>query len=135
VVRAGAYVVLAVATALVVVVLREETMSVHHAVDPDSELHLVVEASANVAEPDLTDMVSALFLVCQLEVAGEPAAPIVDLGHGRYLLRLRPSLDRSDRQQVTGCLEDSRIDHLQAGVRSIRHIDREHPPSPLPTQG
>lgn len=129
--KAAGHVVLAVGTALVVIVLREETMSRHTPVDPHTELHVLVHASSNVADAKLPDMVTALFLMCELEVAGDPAGPVNAVGSDRFLLRLRPSLDHSDRLQLTGCLEDARIDRLQASVHWLRHVDAGPQPAPL----
>lgn len=130
--KAAGFLLLALAAALGVVLVREETMSRHTAVAAHTELHVVIDASSNLRDAPLVDMVQALFLLCELEVGGGPAAPVRHLGAGSYLLRLRPSLDRSDRLQFTGCLEDAHVDRLQTGVRSVRHVDASPPPSPLP---
>jgi hypothetical protein len=105
-----------------IIVLREATMTRHTPVDRDTEMHVVVEASSNVAGAKLPEMVGALFEMCQLEVATDPIGPPSDLGAGTFLLRMRPALDDGDRRQIVGCLEDAKIDRLQAGVREVRDV-------------
>ena len=116
----GALGVLAVVATIVV--LREAMMTRHTPVDPDTEMHLVVRASSNVAEADVGEMVAALFSGCQLEVATDPVGPPTDLGSGEFLLRIRPALDESNQRQIAGCIEDAKIDRLQAKVLSMEGV-------------
>lgn len=111
-----------VAVAAAIVVLREATMTRHTPVDRDTEMHLVVQATSNVADADLPEMVAALLVGCQLEVPTDPLGPPTDLADGAFLLRLRPALDESNQRQLAGCIEDARLDRLQARVVSMRAV-------------
>lgn len=116
---------------VVIIVMREATMTRHTPVDRNTEMHVVVQASSNVADAKLPEMVGALFEMCQLEVATDPIGPPSDLGAGSFLLRMQPTLGDSDQRQIVGCLEDAKIDRLQASVREVRHIDTGSPPTTI----
>ena len=117
--RALLVVLLVAATVGAIVALRETTMTRHTPVDADTEMELVLHASSNVEQANLTEMVGALFATCQLQVATNPLAPPTPLGNDTYLLEMSPALDESDQRQLVGCLEDAVLDRLQASVRSI----------------
>jgi hypothetical protein len=121
-------VLLAAATVAAIVALREATMTRHVAVEPRSEMELVLRASSNVEEANIDEKVGALFATCQLQVATNPTGPPARLAEDTYLLGMRPALDESDQRQLVGCLEDAVLDHLQASVLSIR--ERERPAEP-----
>jgi hypothetical protein len=98
--------------------LREATLSTHQRMDADSRVELVVRASSHRAEEgqSLQEMVEALLLTCRLEVTADIDLPIRDEGDGRFRTVLRPDLDRTDRRQLRGCIEDWTIDQLRADV-------------------
>ena len=117
----AAVAVLVVVAAVAVVAAREGTMSRHRTMPPDSTMEVVVEAERNVGYTGLEELVVALFQVCQLEVATDPVgAPARD--GDRFTFVVRPALDDTDRRQLHGCIEDARIDHLQAGVVHMRRL-------------
>ena len=104
-----------------VLALREATLSTHRAVDPDSRVELVLDASTRHREAGQTlpEMVEALVLTCRLEVSSDPIGAIRADGDGRFRAVLRPALDETNRKQLRGCLEDWTIDSLQADVVSL----------------
>jgi hypothetical protein len=111
---------------VVVVLLRQETMSVHTLGAPGSSTVVVVEASARPQRS--TTRVAALaraqIALCRTEVHDETREP--DVVHSlpwTFTFRLRPALDESDRRQLHGCLEDARVDHLQLQVVSMEDGD------------
>lgn len=120
---------LAVAVAVValaggIYALRAATMSTHTASPPGSRTEVVLDVSIRDAEPaaDRDEMAEALVLGCRLEVSAELVGGVRHLGTNRYEFSLTPALDESDRRQLHGCLEDLRIDHLQAGVEHLDNV-------------
>lgn len=111
----------AVACAIGLVVLRETTMSRHADGDPDSRTRVVLEGSTNHSGVDPSDRVLALFRLCELEVHGDLVDGGVErLGERRFSFTMAPALDRTDRRQLHGCLEDAVVDYLQAEVLEMR---------------
>ena len=119
--RAALGALLAIGLAAAVLGLRDATLSTHQPVAEGSEVVVTVRSSTHGAEPGqtLAEMTEALLLVCRLEVTSDPVATIEDLGDGRFRTVLRPGLDRSNRRQFQGCLEDQRVDHLRVDVDSM----------------
>ncbi|HET8931089.1 MAG TPA: hypothetical protein VFN21_10570 [Acidimicrobiales bacterium] len=95
--------------------LADSTQSRHDRVAPDSEIELVVQASMRREEggQSLEEMVTGKILACRFQVHSDLQGPIeaVD-AHGRFRAVLSPSMDRTDRRQFTGCLQDWSLDHL-----------------------
>lgn len=120
-------IVLAVATVAVVVgiwFLREETMSVHVATPPGSRTEVVVEAATRNAESSTSEreLTEAMVFMCHLEVNAELGDEgILEVAPHTYGFALTPALDRSDRLQLQGCLQDFAIDHVLLEVVSFRH--------------
>jgi hypothetical protein len=108
----------AVLGVLLVLSLREATLSTHEEVDPDSTIELVFDASTKGGERDQTldEMVEAQLLACRLEVSSDLAGPIVSEGDGRFRATLTPSLDETNKRQFRGCLEDWVVDHFRLDV-------------------
>jgi len=98
--------------------LREATLSTHERMDPDSRVEVVVRARTEGGEPGQTlqEQVEALFLTCRLEVTSDLAAPVREVGDGRFEAVLRPDLDETNRRQFRGCIEDWTIDHLLVDI-------------------
>jgi hypothetical protein len=119
--RAAIGVLVAAGLVAAVVGLRDATLSTHQPSPPGSEVAVVVRSSAHGAEPGqtLSELTEALLLVCRLEVTSDPTGPLEDLGHGRFRTILRPALDRSNRRQFRGCVEDWRVDQLRVDVESM----------------
>lgn len=92
----------------------------------DERRDLAVQVRAHVGrEPSglVDDMAAALMGVCRLEVnRALVAVSRIDADEFRFVLR--PTLNESDRRQLHGCLEDSRIQHLQLDVLRVESIDR-----------
>jgi hypothetical protein len=110
-----------VAGVLGVVAVRDATLSTHQPAVPGSEVELVVAARSEGAEPGQTlpELVEALLLTCRLEVPADLAGPIRDDGDGQFLVTLTPALDKTDRRQLRGCIEDWTIDQLMVDVVSF----------------
>jgi hypothetical protein len=106
-----------------VLALREATLSTHEAVDA-RQVELVVKAKTSHGEPEqtLAEMVQAQLLTCRLEVSSDMVGPIQDLGDGRFRAVLEPALDKTNRRQFRGCVEDFVVDHLQIDVVEFNDI-------------
>jgi hypothetical protein len=122
--RPGPVAVAALAIALGVLgvmALRDATLSTHQPTDPGSEVELVVRASTHRGErgQSLDEMVEALLSMCRLEVSADVEGPVHAEGDGRYRAVLQPDLDRTDRRQLRGCIEDWTIDQLRVDVVSF----------------
>ena len=108
--------------------LREATESRHVVVAADSQLEVVVDAEARQANASqsLHELTAAQVLACRLEVNGDPVSDITPLAGDptRFRFVVQPSLDRSDRRQFRGCLEDWRNDHLRVRVVEMRDLAR-----------
>ncbi len=107
-----------------VLALRAATLSTHEEVDARQTV-LVVSARTRGGEPgqNLAEMVEAQLLTCRLEVTSDLAGPIEPLGDGRFRAVLEPAMDRSNRRQFRGCVEDFITDHLQIDVLELESID------------
>jgi hypothetical protein len=86
---------------------------------------LVVSARAKGGEAgqDLAEMVEAQLLTCRLEVTSDLAGPLEPLGDGRFRAVLEPAMDRTNRRQFRGCVEDFITDHLQIDVLELEPVD------------
>lgn len=104
--------------------LRAATLSTHQLMPADSELVVTLRGTIHGGEhtQTLEERVTAVVLGCRLEVNADPAGPIEVLDDDEFRVVLRPSLDRTDRRQLRGCMEDWRIDHVQVDVTSM--VDR-----------
>jgi hypothetical protein len=104
-----------------VVAVRDATLSTHQPPVPGSEVEVVVAARSEGAEQgqSLPELVEALLLTCRLEVPADLAGPIQDDGGGQFRVTLAPALDKTDRRQLRGCIEDWTIDQLMVNVVSF----------------
>jgi hypothetical protein len=104
-----------------VMAVRDATLSTHQAAVPGSEVEIVVSARSEGAErgQTLPELVEALLLTCRLEVPADLAGPIRDDGDGQFRVTLAPALDKTDRRQLRGCIEDWTIDQLLVDVVSF----------------
>lgn len=107
-----------------VLALREATLSTHEAV-AGRQMELVVAARTAGGEPGqtLAEMVEAQLLTCRLEVTSDFAGPIETLGEGRFRAVLVPVMDKTNRRQFRGCVEDFVTDHLQIDVIDLIVVD------------
>ena len=104
-----------------VMAVRDATLSTHQPAVPGSEVEVTVSASSEGAEAgqSLPELVEALLLTCRLEVPADLASPIRDDGDGQFRVTLSPALDKTDRRQLRGCIEDWTIDQLLVNVESF----------------
>jgi hypothetical protein len=107
-----------------VLALREATLSTHQPVSA-RETELVVSARSHGAEVSQTlpELVEAQLMTCRLEVSSDFTGPIEELGDGRFRAALAPALDKTNRRQFRGCVEDFVTDHLQINVLEISNLD------------
>ena len=104
-----------------VLAVRDATLSTHQPAVPGSEVEVVVSARSEGAErgQSLPELVEALLLTCRLEVPADLTGPIHDDGDGQFRVTLSPALDKTDRRQLRGCIEDWTIDQLLVDVVSF----------------
>lgn len=113
-----------------IVLLREETMSTHVEGRPGSRTAVVIVADTTNAERSSTEreLAYALVVTCRLEVVAELTEDVLEEVRPHvYRFALTPALDESDEDQLVGCLEDMRIDHLQLEVVEIDHLSPGEP--------
>lgn len=124
-IRGGRGVVLGVVVlvlALGVVVLRETTMS--RSTPVDERLDLAVEVRAFVVrEPPgaIESTTRALVDLCRLEVNAD-LVTAARLAADEFRFVLSPTLNKSGRRQLHGCLEDARVQHLQLDVLHMQTV-------------
>lgn len=116
-----AWVVSALAVFVAIMALRSQTLSTHYAVPPESQMEVVVDADTRAGESSqsLHELAMAQVLSCRLEVqadAVDDRIEPIEGDHTRFRFLLQPSLDKTDRRQFRGCIEDWRIDHLRLRV-------------------
>jgi hypothetical protein len=106
-----------------VLALREATLSTHEAAAGRATV-MVVSAKTHGGEQGqtLAEMVEAQLLTCRLEVTSD-LGPIESLGDGRFRTELVPAMDRTNRRQFRGCVEDFVTDHLQIDVLELEGVN------------
>jgi hypothetical protein len=117
--RTGAAVAVFVVVAVLgVQQLRAATQSSHVPVASKSRVELIVDARIKGAQSGqtLAEMVTAQVLMCRLQVSSDVVGGIQSLGNGRFRAVLTPSMDRTDRRQFRGCLEDWALDYVHLDV-------------------
>ncbi len=107
-------------------ILANATMSKRTPVDEGSTMEVIMTARiSHEPQNSIGEMARTLFATCRLQV---PAVVHEEgfrrLATDRFRFVIQPSLNESDRRQLHGCLEDSRLQHLQADVIAIREISR-----------
>jgi hypothetical protein len=109
---------------IAVIALRSATLSTHEQIDARQTV-LVVSARTQGGEPgqSLAEMVEAQLLTCRLEVTSDIVGPIEALGDGQFRAVLEPAMDRTNRRQFRGCVEDFITDHLQIDVLELEATD------------
>jgi len=105
--------------------LMDATMTRHDDVEAGSRLEVELSISMHTgAEASEAEIAEALVVVCQLEVSGGGSTDDLEpMGDGNYRFVMTPGLDEADRRQLTGCLQDLRIDNVLANVVSMRQTD------------
>jgi hypothetical protein len=119
--RIAAGAALVVAVLVGIVLLRQETMSVHQPAPPGSSTRVVVTGINNApSRASVAARTRAQVALCRLEVHDETSEPVLrPLDEDTFEFGLRPALDESDRRQLHGCLEDALVDHLQLRVERM----------------
>ena len=120
---------LLVAAVVGIYALRSATMSRDTPPGVGSSLAVVLRAYT-VREPESATEQYARTLVrtCRLQVDSTLVEEgFLDVGSDVFRFVLRPALHPSDRRELHGCLEDARIEHLQADVLSIQEYDPDAP--------
>jgi hypothetical protein len=109
---------------VLVIALREATLSTHQPVPANSRIEVVVTARARGAEPGhtLDEMVEAQLLSCRFQVNSNVVGDIEQQGNGRYRAVFTPTLDETNRRQFRGCLNDWMIDHFRMHVVRMREL-------------
>jgi hypothetical protein len=109
---------------LLVIALREATLSTHQPVPANSRIEVVVTARTRDAEPGhtLDEMVEAQLLACRFQVNSNVVGNIEHQGSGRYRAVFAPTLDETNRRQFRGCLNDWLIDHFRMHVVHMREL-------------
>lgn len=120
---------LLVALALVggAVLMRDRTLSRHDYVDPRTAVEVVVQVETRSGERSSTleELTEALLLSCRLEVNTDPYGDLVRLDDHHYSMTFRPALDRTDRRQFKGCLQDWTLDHFLVTVEQMNEFSVE----------
>jgi len=103
------------------IVLADTMLSRHDDVAEGSELVVELQINTHAAvEAGTEEIAEALIVTCQLEVRGNVVPDSMEtVGDDRYRFVIRPGLDRTDRHQLRGCLQDLRIDGVLADVVSM----------------
>src|SRR5262245_31498077 len=109
---------------LLVLALREATLSTHQPVAQNSQSELIIDARARGAETtqSLEEIVEAQVQACRLEVNSDVVGEITSDGDGHYRAVLRPAMDETNRRQFRGCLEDWLIDHVRLDVVTLQNL-------------
>src|SRR5262245_25366209 len=109
---------------LLVLALREATLSTHQPVAQNSQSELIIDARARGAETtqSLEEIVEAQVQACRLEVNSDVVGEITSVGDGHYRAVLRPAMDETNRRQFRGCLEDWLIDHVRLDVVTLQNL-------------
>jgi hypothetical protein len=122
-VRVIAWSVAVVAAVSGVLVLRAATMTVHEEVPPGSATRVVFRVETR-GGPSVDSLALALLETCETRVSHDRSGEgLTPLGDDRYEALLRPALDRFDRREFEGCLEDRTISHVQGVVEQMELIE------------
>lgn len=128
--RGPVLVVVLVALAAGVWVLREQTMTVHQPVPEDSSLQLLVLADGRTDQDPVVPMTRAQVELCTAEsIPGTVLSSFAQVDHPEaaggevtaLAFTLRPGADPPDRDQLHGCLEDLRVRHLRLEVEQMTY--------------
>ncbi|MDQ4024334.1 MAG: hypothetical protein M3217_02420 [Actinomycetota bacterium] len=88
---------------------------------PGTSSTLVVEIKTRMRESSSVETASRLWSACAGTVPSYIATPkIAALGSGKALIVTQPSLGEHTQRRLTGCLNDTTLDEVQARVRSVK---------------
>ena len=109
------------ATAVGVVALRAELMTVHTPMPPGSQTSFVVVADTREARRHLPEMTRSLVSVCRLLVNSDVVEQSFQARPGgEFRFSVTPGLDEFDVREMRGCLQDARVQHLLVDVLEVR---------------
>jgi hypothetical protein len=87
---------------------------------PGTSSTLVVEIETRAAGSSSVDTASRLWSACAGTVPSYIATPkIAALGSGKALIVTQPALGEHTQRRLTGCLNDTTLDEVQARVQSV----------------
>lgn len=90
---------------------------------PGTSSTLVVEIKTRAAGASSVESASRLWSACAGTVPRYIDTPkIAALGSGRALIVTQPSLGEHTQRRLTGCLNDTTLDEVQARVRSVENF-------------
>ena len=125
--RAVAIVVAAALAAVGIYYVRAATIGRDTPPDAGSSLEVAVRAST-VREPESAtlEMTRALFDICRLQVDSTVVEDRFQrLESDLFRFVLRPNLIERDQQQLRGCLQDARMQHLLLDVVTMQEFEPE----------
>jgi hypothetical protein len=108
-----------------VLTLRAVTMARSEPVDPGAVTEVALEARHRDRTETPLEVASALWVICRDQIPDEVDLVAARAGVGeRVDLVVAPGIGPVGRRRLGGCLEDVRIDRVDADVLSVRSVDR-----------
>ena len=121
--RALAWLAAAVVAAVGILLLRSELMTVDVPQPEGSYTDVVLAVSVREDEAVREEMARGLISTCRLLVNADVVEDsFITVEQDVYAFRLRPGLDEFDRRELSGCLRDTRVQHLLAEVRLLETV-------------
>jgi hypothetical protein len=106
-----------------VFVLRATTMTVHDDPRPGSSTRVVFRIETR-GGPGVEPLARALLETCETRVSHDrEGESFRRVDEERFEAMLQPALDRFDRREFEGCLEDRTISHVQGVVEEMETIE------------
>ena len=100
--------------------IRSATLSRDVAMPPRSRTEVVFAvATRHLEKHTVEEAAAALFHTCRLTVESTVEQPPTQLGVDTFRAVVAPALDRTDRLQLRGCIEDLQIAHVLGDVVRI----------------
>ena len=84
-------------------------------------------ATRHLDEHSVEEAASALFDACRLTVEATVAQPPVAVDDDTFRAVFEPALDRTDRLQLRGCIEDLQLAHVLGDVLRIGRVEQRTP--------
>ena len=103
--------------------LRAELMTVDIPQPEGSYTDVVLAVSIREDESVRDEMARGLVSTCRLLVNADVVEDtFTEVDDGVFAFRVRPGLDEFDRRELKGCLQDTKVQHLLADVRTLETI-------------
>jgi hypothetical protein len=118
-------VIVVVLTIVGVIVLRNNSMTVHERMPRDSALFVAAEARWRVADSTAPTLARALTIQCVAETSVRHTAASFAWDDGAFTFEVLPALDDADQRQLKGCLSDFRMPRLIVAVDEMR-VGKQH---------